>query len=106
MKFLTKIIEHRLFKILTNRYVLILLIFSIWMLFFDENSYLTHRKFNKEIEKLENAIEFYQKEIQQNKAMIDALQDPEKLEKFAREHYRMKKEEETLFLIRFDTLNW
>jgi len=74
------------------------------MLFFDENSYLNHRKFNKEIEELKNSIEFYEKEIEQNKKMIDALKDPKKLEKFAREIYRMKKEKETLFIIDFDTL--
>jgi cell division protein FtsB len=74
------------------------------MLFFDENSYLNHREFNQEIEELKNSIEFYEKEIEQNKKMIDALKDPKKLEKFAREVYRMKKEEETLFIIEFDTL--
>lgn len=104
MKLPAKISEHPVFKLLTNRYVLILIVFGIWMLFFDENSLLTHLKFDKEIEKLENSIEFYQKEIQQNKTTIDALGDPEKLEKFAREFYKMKKEEETLFLINFDTL--
>ncbi len=104
MSLIKKIQNNRFFKILTNRYVLILIVFTIWMVFFDENSYLNHRKFNKEIEELKSSIEFYKTEIEQNKKMIEALQDPKRLEKFAREVYRMKKEDETLFIIDFDTL--
>jgi cell division protein FtsB len=36
--------------------------------------------------------------------MIEALEDPEKLEKFAREVYQMKKNNETMFIIEYDTL--
>ena len=44
-----KLKEKPLFRFLTNRYVIILLIFVVWMLFFDENSFLRHQEFNKEI---------------------------------------------------------
>lgn len=105
MKIIEKIQSNKTLKFLTNRYVLILIIFCTWMLFFDENSYLTHRKYNQEIEELRNSIEFYKKEIAHNKKMIEALNDPEQLEKYAREIYRIKKEDETLYLIEFDTIN-
>lgn len=105
MKLNEKIQGNPVLKTLTNRYVLILIVFVIWMLFFDENSYLNHRDYNREIEELKNSIEFYKKEIESNKKMIEALQDPERLEKYAREMYRMKREDETLFLIEFDTVN-
>ena len=91
-------------KILTNRYVLIFLVFLIWMLFFDENSYLYHRKYNQEIDELKSSIEFYENEISKNTKMIKALENDEKTEKFARETYQMKKENEVLFLLDFDTL--
>lgn len=104
MKIVSKIQNNKVLKILTNRYVLILIVFCIWMLFFDENSYVNHREYNEEIEELKNSIEFYKKEIKENKKMIEALNDPEQLEKYAREIYRIKKEEETLYLIEFDTL--
>jgi cell division protein FtsB len=74
------------------------------MLFFDENSFVNHREFNKEIKELENSIEFYQTEIERNKKMIETLEDSNRLEKFAREKFFMKKENETLFLIEYDTL--
>jgi cell division protein DivIC len=105
MTFLKKILNNKIFKFLTNRYVLILLVFTIWMLFFDENSFLNHREFDNEIEELENSIEFYKTEIEQNKKMIETLKDTHLLKKFAREKFYMKKDNETLFLIEFDTLN-
>ena len=104
MKTLKKLFQSKFFKIISNRYFLILLIFSVWMLFFDENSFLIHQEFDNEIEELQESINFYEKEIKQNKKMIESLEDPEKLEKFAREVYQMKKADETMFIIEFDTL--
>lgn len=92
-------------KILTNIFVLILIPFLIWMFFFDENSYLVHRKFDNEIKDLESTISFYEKKIAEDKATIKNLQDSIKLERFAREKYLMKKENEDIYLIEFDTIN-
>ena len=92
------------FKIITNVFVLIFISFSIWMLFFDENSYLVHRKFNKEINDLENTITFYESKINDDKATIKKLQDSLQLERFAREKYLMKKENEDIYIIEFDTI--
>ena len=74
------------------------------MLFFDENSYLVHRKFNKEIQDLEKTITFYEKNIAEDKETIKKLQDSLELEKFAREKYLMKKENEDIYIIEFDTI--
>ena len=88
----------------TNRYVIILIVFSIWMLFFDENSYLVHREFNKEIDELETAIEFYKKKIEEDKLTIKNLEDSLQIERFAREQYLMKKKNEDIYIIEFDTI--
>ncbi|WP_299666432.1 septum formation initiator family protein [uncultured Polaribacter sp.] len=92
------------FKIITNIFVLIFIPFLIWMLFFDENSYLIHRKFNKEINDLESTISFYKTKIAEDKATIKKLEDSLQLERFAREKYLMKKENEDIYIIEFDTL--
>lgn len=92
-------------KITTNKYVIVLVIFIIWMFFFDENSFLNHLEFNKEIKKLNTEKEYYQKEIKQDKELIKKLDDKEELEKFAREEYHMKKENEEIYLIEYDTLD-
>ena len=100
-----KSIKNKLsFKILTNIYVVILSVFLIWMLFFDENSYLTHRKFDKEIEDLESTISFYEGKVTKDKETIKKLQDSLELERFAREQYLMKKENEDIYIIEFDTI--
>ncbi|CAI8344077.1 MAG: Uncharacterised protein [Polaribacter sejongensis] len=96
--------KNKIVKIITNIFVLILVPFLIWMLFFDENSYLTHRKFDKEINDLERTITFYKKNIAADKATIKKLQDSIQLERFAREKYLMKKENEDIYVIEFDTI--
>ncbi len=92
-------------KFTTNRYVIILAVFIVWMLFFDENSMLNHREFNKEINKLKSEQDYLNNEIEQDKELIDKLKDKEELEKFAREEYHMKKENEEIYLIEYDTLD-
>ena len=96
--------ENKIVKITTNKYLVILTAFVVWMLFFDENSYLVHREFNKEINELEEAINFYKLKIKEDQLIIQDLQDSLQLEKFAREQYLMKKKNEDIFIIEFDTL--
>ena len=88
--------DKPIIKFITNRYVIILSIFIVWMIFLDENSLLNHREFNKEIDKLMNEKEYYEREIKQDKELIDKLNDKEELEKFAREEYKMKKKNEEM----------
>ena len=96
--------EKPIIKFFSNRYVLILLIFILWMLFFDENSFLNQHDLNKEINKLEESTDYYKKEITKDKKDIKDLKHPDSLEKFAREEYKMKKKNEDIYIIEFDTL--
>lgn len=96
--------QNKFVKFFTNRYVIILIVFCVWMLFFDENSYLIHREFNKEIDELETAIDFYKIKIEEDKLTIKSLTDSLQIEKFARETYLMKKENEDIYIIEFDTI--
>ncbi|MDG1397070.1 MAG: septum formation initiator family protein [Polaribacter sp.] len=105
MSFLKNLKSNFIFKIVTNVFVIILIPFIIWMLFFDENSYLTHRKFNNEINDLESTISFYKDKIEKDRATIKKLQDSLELERFAREKYLMKKDNEDIYIIEFDTIN-
>lgn len=95
--------NNKVVKILTNLYVIIFIPFLIWMLFFDENSYIIHRKFDNEVQDLERTISFYKKKIAADKATIEKLQDSLQLEQFAREKYLMKKDNEEIYLIEFNT---
>ena len=94
--------QKKWFKIFTNTYILVLTIFVIWVAFFDTNSLLIHRELQKEINKLEQQKDFLQKEIEKDKKLLDELKDPEALEKYAREKYYMKKDNEEIFLIEYE----
>ena len=96
--------QKPLIKFLTNRYIIILLIFIVWMVFFDENSLLNHMEFNREIDQLNSEKEYYEKNIKADKELIENLDDKEELEKFAREEYKMKKANEEIYIIEYDTL--
>ena len=96
--------KNKYFKVATNFYIIVITVFVLWMLFWDENSYLVHREFNNELEKLESQKKYYLEQITKDNAIISDLKDLEKLEKFAREEYHMKKDNEDIFLIEYDTL--
>jgi cell division protein FtsB len=82
-----------------NIYVLVIIIFLVWMVFFDANSWLIHNELNKEIRDQESKIEFYTQEISKDQKEIEILKTDEGIEAFAREHYKMKKADETIFII-------
>jgi cell division protein DivIC len=90
------------FKVMTNMYVLVLTIFVIWMVFFDTNSLMIHLELRNEVKKLEKQKEFLQGEINKDKEILEKLSDKGELEKFAREKYYMKKENEEIFLIEYE----
>jgi len=96
--------ENKIVKTVSNKYVIVLVLFVVWMLFFDENSYMNHHELNEEIDKLENANDYYKKQIEADKKIIDNLNDPDSLEKYAREEYKMKKENEDIYIIEYDTV--
>ena len=94
--------KHPVLKFLSNKYVLVLLFFGIWMLFLDTYSYLDHRFLNKEIEELENNKKYYQNEIDKDKKSIKTLKNPHQIEKYAREKYYMKKDSEDIYIIEYE----
>ncbi len=93
-----------IFKPFKNIFLLVTIIFIVWMLFFDANSLLIHRELNKEIDALNVKKEFYESEISSDKKEIKILQTPDGVEKYAREKYNMKKENEDIYIIETDTL--
>ena len=79
--------------------MLIVILFIVWMFFFDTNSYLIHKELDKEIDGLKENSEFYQDEINQDKSFIEKMEDSDEMEKFAREKYYLKKENEDIYII-------
>lgn len=84
--------------------LIIFVIFLVWIIFIDTNSIINRQKLNSEIKELKKETDYYQSEIDKDKKMIKDLNNKDSLEKYAREKYKMKKENEEIFLIEFDTL--
>ncbi len=83
-----------------SRYVLVGTAFLTWMLFFDNNSFVDQFQLKRQLGKLEDEKEFYQKEIVSIDETKKALfTDKSTLEKFAREEYLMKKDNEVVYVI-------
>ncbi len=97
--------RKRWFKIVSNKYVLLLLIFAFWMFFLDSNSWFIHHELNEEIDELETNKEYYQKEIAKDKSAIEKLNDSFEMESFARQQYYMKRADEDIFIIQYDTID-
>ena len=57
-------LNSKYLKPFKNIFLLIFIVFAIWMLFFDANSWFIHHELNSEIDKLEAEKEYYKKEIE------------------------------------------
>jgi cell division protein FtsB len=93
---------NKYLKPFKNWFVLILVVFVVWMLFFDANSWFIHNELNNDIEALETEKEYYKREIEKDKKAIKKISTEEGLEKFAREEYYMKRENEEIFIIEYE----
>jgi cell division protein FtsB len=88
------------FKILRNKYVIASLLFLTWIIFFDENSIVSHQKNKRRLYELKQQEEYYRGRIEVDKEKLEDLKaGEEKLEKFAREQYYMSKPDEDVFIV-------
>jgi cell division protein FtsB len=93
-----------LFKILKNKYAISVIVFVVWISFFDRNDLFTQWDRKQELQKLETSSLFYEKEIATTKKdLTDLNNKPAILEKFAREKFFLKRPNEDLFLVNDST---
>ena len=85
-----------------NKYALTALGFAVWILFFDARDFVSiHFREKQELKKLEQSKKYYEQQIATTKLELEQLKsNPALLEKYAREKYLMKKDNEDLYLIR------
>lgn len=87
-------------KLIRWRYWLLLGFFALWMILFDSNNVFYRLEIHNEISDLEEQETYYAEEISKARKEREHLfGDMRNLERFAREHYLMKKENEDLFII-------
>ncbi len=79
---------------------ILVITFLFIMIFVDENSFVQSFLYDRQIHGLKKEIQHYQTVIEESKTKLNELQSNEKnLEKFAREQYLMKKENEDIYII-------
>ena len=87
-------------NVLRNKYISSIIVFVVWISFFDRNDLWTQLDRKHELQKLETSKEFYEKEIATTKKdLMDLNNNPAVLEKFAREKFYLKKANEEIFII-------
>ncbi|MEP1033724.1 septum formation initiator family protein [Ekhidna sp.] len=83
-----------------NFYVLSILFFIVWLAFVDSNDLFLQAELSSKKAELEDARRFYQDKILEVKNDQAALNNnPDLLEKMAREKYLMKKPNEDLYIV-------
>lgn len=85
---------------LKNKYILFTIFVLVWMLFFDRHDLFFQWEMSQKIQNMEKDKVYYQAEIQKLNHHKKLLQQHEEvLEKYAREQYWMKKENEDVYII-------
>ena len=86
---------------LTNIYVLVSVVFVLWLLFFDTNSLRIFWSLNNKVKELEKQKQSLIQEIKADQAFIQRMKDTTSMERYGREKYFLKKNNEDIFIIEF-----
>ena len=92
--------SSNLFQRFANKYTIVGLLFVIWIALFDKYSFIDRLQLRSKISQMEKEKNYYRKKVEEDKRKKDELLgNRDNLEKFAREQYLMKKENEDIFII-------
>ena len=87
-------------RVIFNKYVITFLSVAVWIMFLDKNNVFSQVELKEMHNKLESEKKYFTEQIDRNKQGLDELRtSPVTLEKFARETYMMKKDDEDIFVI-------
>lgn len=89
----------KVLRIVTNKYLLTATAFVVWVAYFDRNDWFAQKEREQELESVQQNIAYLQVEIATMKEQKKGMEeDPAVLEKFAREHYHLKKDNEDVYV--------
>ena len=84
-----------------NKYTITLAVFAVIIIVVDDNSLVDRYKAYREKSELQKEKDRYEENIKKDKEFLEAIQsDPKALEKFAREEYKMKGDDEDVYIIK------
>lgn len=81
-----------------NKYYLTLVVFFFWLVFLDKSNLWTQWRLSQAVNRLEEDKEFYRQKIKEVREESDEFEATK--EKFAREHFFMKKRNEDVYIIK------
>ena len=85
---------------LKSKYLISFAAFCVIVFFLDRNDVFTQFERRKELHQLQQSKEYYTTQISSERKELEALKsNPAVIEKYAREKYLMKRDNEELFLI-------
>ena len=89
-------------KFLKDRrlWMISIIIFILLITVFDKNNLIEVWKLNQQLNELESQRDYYQQKITQDSTILENLKDDANLERYAREHYLMKRQGETIYIIK------
>jgi cell division protein DivIC len=97
---LVNIVRMKFLPFLKNKFVIAAVAFTAWLLFFDKNDFFVQKERRCELRELQASKAYYQGEIAAERKFAEELKtNPATIEKFAREKYGMKRDNEDLFLV-------
>lgn len=86
--------------VIRNKYLLATVAFGAWLFFYDRNDVPSQISRKAQLDALNNKIRYYKDQIDFTREELENLQsDPGTLEKYAREKYFMKRDNEEVFII-------
>ncbi|WP_160070414.1 FtsB family cell division protein [Sphingobacterium bovisgrunnientis] len=91
---------ERAVSLIKNKFLIAGFAFLVWMCFFDRYDFATQYGYQKEKNKLQYEKEFYTSEVEiLEKSIKDAQYNPNEIQRIAREKYKMKKDNEDIYVI-------
>ena len=91
---------RKILTVIKNKFFITLVLFSVWMVFFDKNNVINQIELRKNLRQYQKEKQYYMQQIAaDSEATYDLMSDSTHLEKFARERYFMKKDSEDVFLM-------
>lgn len=87
-------------SIVKNKYLIAIIAFTVIVLFFDHNNFFEQMQRKQELKELQAKKQYYLDEIEKTRHELEDLSNnPAAIEKYAREHFQMKRDNEDVFLV-------
>ena len=87
-------------SVLKNKYIIALLLFIVWMLFFDPKDFSLITGRIEKLNELQKSEKHLAQKISETRQELSLLKtSAQTIEKYAREKYQMKKDNEDLFIV-------